>query len=78
MVSEYFWKSKVEVLHWSGHSPDLNPIKNLWSYIKYKLAENQPSRAKEPVTAIKKVLAKEISTECCAFLIKVCPAVLLQ
>ena len=54
-VLEYFWKSKMEVLDSPGNSPDLNPNKNAWSYMKNKVAEKQPSRAKELVTAIKQV-----------------------
>ena len=39
VVLENLWKSKVEVLDWLENSPDLNPIENLWSYIKNKVAE---------------------------------------
>ena len=63
VVSEYCRKNKLEVLDWLEDSPDLNPIQNLWSYIKNKVAEKQPSSAKELVTAIKEVWVKEISTE---------------
>ena len=51
VVLEYLWKSKVQVFDWPGNSPDLNPIENLWSYKKNKVAEKQPSDAKELVTA---------------------------
>ena len=78
VVLEYLQKSKVEVLDLPGNSPDLNPIKNLWSYIKNKVTEEQPSSATELLTAIKQVWVKDISTEYCASPVKVCPAVLLQ
>ena len=77
VVSKHLRKSKVKDLL-PGRSPDLNPIENLWSYIKNKVAEKQPSTGKKLVTAIKEVWVKEISTEYCASLIKVCLAVLLQ
>ena len=56
-------KSKVEVLDWPGNSSYLNPIENLWSYIKNKVAKKQPSSAKELITAIKEVWVKQISTK---------------
>ena len=37
------------VLDCSGNSPDLKPIENLKSYMKNKVAEKQPSNAKEVV-----------------------------
>ena len=62
----------VKVFDLLGNTPDLNPIKNLWSYMKNKVAEKQPSSAKELVTAIKEVWEKEISTYC-ASLVKSVP-----
>ena len=45
VILKYLWKSKVEVFDLPKNSPDLNSIKNLWSYIKNKVAEKQPFRA---------------------------------
>ena len=59
VVSEYLRKSNVEVLDWPGNSPDLNPIKNLSSYMKNKVAEKQPSNTKQLLTAIKEVCVKK-------------------
>ena len=56
-------KSKVKTLEWPGNSPDLNPIKNLWTYMKDKLAEKQPSNAEALRMAIKEVWSKEIKPE---------------
>ena len=64
----------MEVLDWSENRPELNPIENLWSYVKNKVAEKLPSIAKKFVTAIKKVWEKEISTEYCAFVVKSMPS----
>ena len=70
MVSGYLKKKQVAVLDWPGNSPDLNPTENLWSYMKNKVAEKQPSSARELVTAIKEVWIKEIGAEYCASLVK--------
>ena len=31
------WSGRLQVLDWPSQSPDLNPIENLWAYIKKKL-----------------------------------------
>ena len=62
-VAEFLRKSKVKTLEWPGNSPDLNPIKNLWTYMKDKLAEKQPSNAEALRMAIKEVWSKEIKPE---------------
>ena len=33
-------ENQIKVLDWPGNSPDLNPIKNLWTNMKNKVAEN--------------------------------------
>ena len=53
-------KSKVKTVDWLGNSPDINPIKNLWTYLKDKVAEKQPSNAEALRMTIKEVWVKEI------------------
>ena len=47
-------KNRVKVLDWPGNSPDLNPIDNLWTEMKDKVAEIEPPSAKDLVKANKR------------------------
>ena len=38
LVSEWFRQHNLKVVEWSSQSSDLNPIENLWSELKRKLA----------------------------------------
>jgi len=38
-VQAWMNKNKVRVLPWSRHSPDLNPIDNLWANVKERVDE---------------------------------------
>lgn len=39
VVSEWLQTQRFSVLDWPPQSPDLNPIENLWSYLKQQLAK---------------------------------------
>ena len=42
-ISKFLTEHNIKVLKWPGNSPDLNPIKNAWNYLKTKLQETRPS-----------------------------------
>ena len=77
VVSEYLTKSKMTVLDWPGSRLYLNLTKNLWSYLKNKVAEKQPPSATELVTAMKEVWVNEIGREYHATLVKIMPTLLV-
>ena len=53
------------MLEWPGNSSDLNPIENLWSMMKRKVAEQQPSSVLVRQHAIKEVWVKNLNEEYC-------------
>ncbi|CAF4772627.1 unnamed protein product, partial [Rotaria sp. Silwood2] len=50
------WKQQhhVTTLPWPSHSPDANPIENLWSLLKIKIASRKPKTIKDLKRAIYK------------------------
>ncbi len=43
MMKEYFDEKQASVMSWPPQSPDLNPVEDLWSIIKYRLSRKQLS-----------------------------------
>ena len=53
VVKEFLYERGIEVLKWPAYSPDLNPIENIWSYMKRDVAKRGPftsSRSKEALS----------------------------
>uniref|UniRef100_A0A914V505 Transposase n=1 Tax=Plectus sambesii TaxID=2011161 RepID=A0A914V505_9BILA len=42
IVQQWFMTNQIRVLDWSSQSPDLNPIKNLCSFIQKEVQKHQP------------------------------------
>ena len=57
------------MLEWHGNSPDPNPIENLWSMMKRKVAEQQTSCFFGLQHAIKEVWVKNLELEYCRKLV---------
>ncbi len=54
----------VGVLDWSANSPDLNPIKNLWSIVKRKMRNKRPKNADELKATVKETWASIPPQQC--------------
>ena len=42
-ISTYLEKKKVTVLDWPGNSPDMNPIENIWDFMKREVSKHAPT-----------------------------------
>ena len=73
-VKNWLESENIEVLGpWPGNSPDLNPIENLWTIVKDKVANQQPGSYADLIAAVQKVWCKEISPELCQKLVNSMP-----
>ena len=73
IVTQFLKSKKIQILDWPGNSPELNPVENLWTVLKNKVSERQPTNAKMLEQAIKKVWVREMTTEYCQSLVESMP-----
>ena len=64
-ITKWLQAKNVKVLQWPGNSPDLNPIKNLWTLVKKKVFQSNPGSLEELKKIIKEVWCKEIKLNLC-------------
>lgn len=57
-TKRFFTENQINVLEWPAQSPDLNPIENLWAYMKRKLRKKKFSSKKKLIKKIKKIWSK--------------------
>ena len=69
-TSEAFKIEKgIRTLDWVPYSPDLNPIENLFSILKRKVAQRLPGNKSELIESIKEVWKNEIFNQYCKNLV---------
>jgi len=72
-VKNFFEKNRIQMLEWPGNSPDLNPIENLWNFMKKKVSEKHPSSLDALQRAIKEVWFRDITPDYCCKLMDSMP-----
>lgn len=72
ITENWFERKGIELLDWPAQSPDLNPIENLWSYIKRKLSKIKIVSLEDLKDHVMKIWS-EITPELCKRLIDSMP-----
>jgi transposase len=62
---EWLKNNNIAVLDWPGNSPDLNPIENMWNYMKNKLQGRDTGSIPKLQAEIQKIWCTEITPAYC-------------
>ena len=54
LITNYLREQGVQLLSWPGNSPDMNPIENVWGFIKGKLARQTITTRQQMIAALLK------------------------
>ena len=54
VTKRFFSNRSIKVMPWPAMSPDMNPIENLWGYVKERVAESEPKTIRELRDAIER------------------------
>ena len=75
LTKEWLNKTEIEVIDWPSYSPDINPIENLWFFLKSQLCnyETSPSGMIELWDRVKDVWYNKVAKELCLKLIDSMP-----
>ena len=63
LIKAFKIKNNIESLDWPGNSPDLNPIENLWSYLKRRVGRNKMMNSNDLIKRINYSWKNEIDDE---------------
>lgn len=73
-MKRFFASQNLTILEWPGNSPDINPIENLWSIVKRRIAKNDCSTmAKLIINIIKCWYHDEELKQMCSTLVRSMP-----
>ena len=73
VLKEWFASENIQILDWPGSSPDLNPIENLWMFLKKRVAALRPTSINDLIQKIKMAWV-QIPTSYCEKLVLSMPS----
>ncbi|CEG84809.1 hypothetical protein RMATCC62417_18562 [Rhizopus microsporus] len=71
LATKWFQENNVKLLEWPAYSPDLDPIENLWDFLKVRLCayETEPKSMHELFERVRQIWYEEVTPELCDKLI---------
>lgn len=72
-TKNWFQSKKIDVLPWPSQSPDLNPIENLWCFLKKRLGEHDKPKNRDDLWKMVQEVWMSIPVSFCRKLIESMP-----